>query len=441
MTWSFCTDADMTDRLAWMRDFVVREVEPLELLWPHLHHTPPPPWLRKVIDPLKQQVKDRGLWACHLGPELGGQGLGQVNLALMNAILGRTPWAPVIFGAQAPDTGNAEVIARYGSEQQRERYLEPLLDGTEFSCFCMTEPQGGADPTMIRTSAHRDGDGWVLRGEKFFASNASNAAFLLVLAVTEPDAERHRRLSLFLVPGDTPGVEILRDLRTIGEAPGEGMGHAHIRLADVRLPGDALLGERGHGFVMAQVRLNGGRLHHAMRAVGLCLRAYEMMCERVRSRTTRGAPLAGMQLVQQLIAESYLRLEQFRLFILQTAWKIDHEGADAARADIALSKVLAAEVMQDIVAKAIHVHGALGVSNELPLAEMWMDVPAMSLQDGPSEVHLVNAARSLLRDVPGSDDGWPTEWVPRRLTAAKERYAEALEAQRHAEAATRQPVG
>src|SRR6476661_1122666 len=175
MAWEFATDPEWQEQLDWVRDFVATEVEPLTMLWPHLHHTPPPPWLRAVIDPLKQQVRDRGLWACHLGPELGGKGFGQLKLSLMNEILGRSSWAPIVFGCQAPDTGNAEIIAHYGTAAQKERYLQPLLDGELFSCYSMTEPHAGADPTLFKTSAVQDGDEWVINGRKFFSSNAKTA--------------------------------------------------------------------------------------------------------------------------------------------------------------------------------------------------------------------------------------------------------------------------
>jgi acyl-CoA dehydrogenase len=437
MTWTFRTDPEFDDSLAWMRDFVVTEVEPLEVVWPHLHHTPPPDWLRPVIAPLKEEVRRRGLWACHLGPELGGQGMGQARLAAMNEILGRTPWASVIFGAHAPDTGNAEVLAKFGTTEQKERYLQPLLAGDIFSAFAMTEPHGGADATGLRCRATQDGDDWVLDGEKFYISNAANAAFLLVLAVTDPDAPPHSRMSLFLVPSETPGVRMVRDIRTIGEAPGEGMGHAHLAFDSVRLGPDSLLGERGRGFAMAQVRLAGGRIHHAMRAVGVCQRAYEMLLERVVSRETRGLPLASHQMVQEAVADTYLTLSQFRMFVRHTAWRLDEEGEHACRADVSLTKVLAARTLRQVVSSVIHLHGALGVSTDLPLSEMWMDVPIMGLQDGPSEVHLVAAARQLTKAVEAAPTAWPTEWIPARREAAEKKYAAALAAQAASEATAR----
>src|SRR5207249_11164753 len=234
---------------------------------------------RKAIDPLKEEVRRRGLWATHLGPELGGQGYGQLKLALLNEILGRSHWASHVFGCQAPDTGNAEIIAHYGTPEQKERYLRPLLDGECFSCYSMTEPHAGADPTMFKTRAVKDGDEWVLNGWKFFSSNARTSQFLRGMAVTDPDVSAYQGMSMFLVPTDTPGVNIVRNIGLAGEPIGDGM-HALIHYDNVRLPEESLLGGQGQAFAIAQTRLGGGRVHHAMRSVGQAQRALDMMCER-----------------------------------------------------------------------------------------------------------------------------------------------------------------
>jgi acyl-CoA dehydrogenase len=241
MAWDFSTDDAFGADLDWMRTFVKDEVAPLDLVFPHYDHRVPPPWLKKVIDPLKEQVNDRGLWACHLGPELGGRGFGQVKLSLMNEILAPYEWGPTIFGVQGPDTGNAEIIAHYGTDEQKARYLEPLLAGELFSAFSMTEPQAGADPTLFECRAERDGDEWVITGDKFFTSNAEHAAFYIVMAVTNPDVSRYKGMSMFLVPRDTPGINILRSTRYMGE-PGDSMDHPHVRYEGVRVPLDAMLG-------------------------------------------------------------------------------------------------------------------------------------------------------------------------------------------------------
>ncbi len=258
--WEFETDPDYQRDLDWADQFVGEEVEPLPYVLPHALQPEDPIW-QALVPPLQQQVRDRGLWATHLGPELGGPGHGQ--LALLNEILGRTPMAPIVFGCQAPDSGNAEIIAHYGTEEHQAKYLQPLLDGEIFSCFSMTEPQGGSDPKEFTCSAVLDGEEWVINGEKWFSSNARYAEFLIVMVVTEPDNPPYQRQSMMIVPSDTPGINILRNVgHSFGGEPGRGT-HAHIRYEDVRVPKDNLLGGRGNAFVVAQTRLGGGRIHHA----------------------------------------------------------------------------------------------------------------------------------------------------------------------------------
>ena len=427
MAWDFRTEPDFEQQLAWMRDFVVQEVAPLDLVFPHLDHRVPPPWLKKVIDPLKDEVRQRGLWACHLGPELGGTGFGQVRLSLMNEILAPYQWGPTIFGVQGPDTGNAEIIAHYGTAAQKRRYLEPLLAGEIFSAFSMTEPQGGADPTLFRCRAEREGEEWVLTGEKFFTSNADHAAFFIVMAVTNPGVSPYRGISMFLVPRDSPGIIIPRPTRYMGEAD-DGMDHPHIRYDGVRLPPDAMLGPEGDAFAIAQRRLSGGRIHHAMRAVGQAQYAFGMMCERALSRRSGDKPVAARQLVQEAVALAYAEIEQFRLFVLRTAWKIDqgHGYSGEVRQDIAIAKVLSFRVMRSVLEKAVHIHGALGTTEEMPLARLWQMVPAYGIWDGPTESHISTAARLILAGYVPAPGLWPTEWVPARREAAEKKYAGAL---------------
>src|ERR1700684_2521693 len=299
-----------------MTAFVRDECEPLDLLFPR----PGDPYdvhnkaSRAILAPLREKVKEQGLWACHLGPELGGQGYGQVKLALLNEILGRSAWAPTVFGTAAPDTGNAEILAMFGTAEQKSRYLQPLLDGEIVSAFSMTEPQAGADPKEFVCRAWRDGDSWVIDGEKWFTSNARYASFLIVMAVTDQQAPPHQRMSMFIVPAGTAGLEIVRNVSTFGESAVLDEGtHAYIRYNQVRIPLDHMLGEPGQGFKVAQARLGGGRVHHAMRTVGRCRRALDMMCERALSRRTQGTPLADKQAVQAFIADSWIELQQFRL--------------------------------------------------------------------------------------------------------------------------------
>jgi len=427
MAWDFETEPEFQDKLDWVDAFVREEVEPLDVLFPELVFTPLSDDLRKIVDPLKQRVRDQELWACHLGPELGGAGYGQLKLSLMNEILGRSQWAPVIFGTQAPDTGNAEIIAHYGTEEQKARYLQPLLNGECFSCYSMTEPQAGADPTLFTTRAVRDGDEWVLNGWKFFSSNAKTAEFLIVMAVTDPDVSAYQGMSMFLVPTDTPGVNIVRNLG-LGNEPAEHGSHALIHYEDVRLPLDAVLGGEGQAFAIAQTRLVGGRIHHAMRTIGMCQKAFDMMCERALSREVSGGLLAEKQFVQGFIADSYAAIQQFRLYVLNTAWKIDkYNDYRKVRKDIAAIKVLMPQLIQDVVLRSIQVHGALGVSNELPLAGMLLGAPIMGLADGPTEVHKVTVARQVLREYKPVDDIWPTEHRPKKEAAARAKFAEHLE--------------
>ncbi len=427
MGWDFETEPEFQEKLDWADRFVRAEVEPLDMVWGGLEFTPLDDVRRRVIDPLKQQVRDQKLWATHLGPDLGGEGYGQLKLSLLNEILGRSSWAPVVFGCQAPDTGNAEIIAHYGTPGQKERYLRPLLDGELFSCYSMTEPHAGADPTMFTTQATKDGDEWVINGWKFFSSNASTASFLIVMVVTNPDVSAYNGMSMFLVPTDTPGVDIVRNVGLGGEPEGHG-SHALIHYDDVRVPGEALLGGEGQAFAIAQTRLGGGRIHHAMRTIGMAQKAMDMMCERALSRETQGSLLADKQFVQGYIADSYAQLTQFRLLTLHTAWLIDkHNDYRKVRKDIATVKVVMPTVLHDIAWRAMQVHGALGVSNEMPFPGMLLGASIMGLADGPTEVHKVTVARQVLRDHRPSDDLWPTQHLPRRREAARAKYAAFLE--------------
>src|SRR5437588_10383660 len=427
MAWDFETEPEYQKKLDWADEFVREEVEPLDLLWGHEQYAPLDETRRKVVEPLKEEVRRQELWATHLGPELGGQGYGQLKLALLNEILGRAPLARGVLGCQAPDTGNAEIIAHYGTAAQRERYLTPLLQGEIFSCYSMTEPHAGADPTLFKTRAVRDGGEWVINGWKFFSSNAKTASFLIVMAVTNPEVSPYKGMSMFLVPAETPGVDIVRNVGLGGERLNEG-SHALIHYEDVRVPAEALLGGEGQAFVIAQTRLGGGRIHHAMRTIGLAQKALDMMCERALSRETQGSLLADKQFVQGYIADSYAQLQQFRLFVLYTAWEIDkYQDYNRVRTDIATAKVVMPTVLHDIAWRAMQVHGALGVSNEMPVFSMLMGAGVMGLADGPTEVHKVTVARQVLRDYKPSDDVWPTQHLPKLRDAARAKLADYLE--------------
>ncbi|MGA0606228.1 acyl-CoA dehydrogenase family protein [Phenylobacterium sp. VNQ135] len=425
MAWDFETDPEFQKKLDWIEDFMREEVEPLS-------HLGLAAWSSKgrelFIKPLQRRVKDQGLWACHLGPELGGQGFGQLKLALMNEKLGRNSLAPTVFGCQAPDTGNAEIIAHYGTEAQKERWLKPLLEGDIRSAFSMSEPTGGSDPLTFRTTAVLDGDEWVINGEKWFSTNASRSKLLVVYAVTDPDAkDPYRRTSIFLVPTDTPGVEIIRNVAVGAGGEIGGGNEGYVRYDNVRVPHDALLGERGGAFVITQVRLGGGRVHHAMRTVGACRHALDLMCRRAVSRMTRDGRLADLQMVQEQIAESWIAVESFRLLVLRTAWLIDrHKDYNKVRKDIAAIKVAMPKVYHDVATKAAHLHGALGVSNEMPFMHMVNSSLVMGIADGPTEVHKVTLAKQILKDYAPENDLFPSYHIPRLRAEAEKRFASEL---------------
>ena len=427
MAWDFATDEDFQPRLDWMREFLDAEILPLETI---AEDCTPEQW-RALTEPLKQQVKEQGLWACHLGPELGGQGWGQVRLALMHEILGRCEYAPMIFGNNAPDSGNAELLAIGASAELRRRWLQPLLAGKMRSAFSMTEPDvAGSDPRLIRTRAMLDGDEYVISGHKWFTTNGSVADFLIVMVVTNPDVHPYQGCSMILVPVDTPGVQIVRDIPNMGEPHIEGPprpgGHAEIVYDDVRVPATNIIGQAGDGFVLAQKRLGPGRIHHAMRWIGQARRAFDMMCERALSRTSHGSLLADKQMIQDMIAETKMEIEATKLLCMHAAWHMDLHGASASRTEIAMIKVYGTRMLYNAVDRAIQVHGSLGFSGDVPLENMYRQARASRLVDGADEVHKVTISRRVLRGYEPVE-GWPSEHVPTRRAAALERFGDILE--------------
>src|SRR3954447_23629977 len=356
MAWDFSTEPEFQEHLDWMREFVREEIQPLETLMNELE------WdqLMRAMEPLREQVKERGLWAAHLDEELGGQGFGQVKLGLMHEVLGTTPLAPFAFGNAAPDSGNSEILALAGTPEQKERYLHPLLEGDLKSAFSMTEPNtAGSDPTLLKTRAVRDPahpDDYVLTGRKWFSSNASIADFLIVMAVTDPDARPHQRATMFLVPADAPGVTILRDVPTM-EHPQESFGrlggHAEVLYEDVRVPAADRLGAEGAGFLIAQQRLYPGRIHHCMRWLGVAQRAFDMLCERATYREAHGSVLGRHETVQNWIADSAAQMQAARLMTLHAAWKMDTQGVMSARQEISLIKVVGAQALHDVIDRAL----------------------------------------------------------------------------------------
>jgi acyl-CoA dehydrogenase len=428
MSWDFSTEPEFEAKLEWMRRFVREDVWPLETLLGEIG------WdgLQQAARPLQEQVKAQGLWAAHLDPELGGQGFGQVKLGLMHEVLGTSPIAPLMFGNAAPDSGNSEILALAGTAEQKDRYLHPLLAGDLKSAFSMTEPDSaGSDPTLLRTRAVRDGDEWVINGRKWFSTNGSIADFLIVMAVTDPDARPHQRASMLIVDADTPGVKIVRDVATM-EHPYESFArygnHAEIAYEDVRVPADALLGAEGAGFLIAQQRLYPGRIHHCMRWLGVARRAFDMLCERSLYRESHGSVLAKHQTVQNWIADSEAEMQAARLMTLHAAWKMDTEGVAAARKEIALIKFYGAKVLHDVVDRALQAHGGLGYSTDLPLEAMYRYARAARIYDGPDEVHRASVARQVLRGYEPPADGRPSEFIPARREAARARFAGLLEA-------------
>jgi acyl-CoA dehydrogenase len=416
MAWDFSTEPDFEEKLEWMRSFVRDELYPLETLeltWEQF---------LRVIEPLQEKVKEVGLWAAHLSPELGGQGFGQVKLALMHEILGACDFGPHVFGNQAPDSGNSELIALAGTEEQKERWLYPLLEGRIFSAFSMTEPGTGSDPRQFTTRAVRDGDDWVIDGHKWFVSNASRSHFHIVVAVTDPDVHPYEGMSMFVVPTDTPGIE-LRELGTLNDPAGAWAVHnqAEVFYRGVRVPADSLLGREGEAFVLAQKRLGPGRIHHSMRWLGVSRRAFDMLCERAVSISLDGGPLAGKQTIQNWVADSAAEMEAARLMTLQAAWKIDRLGAREARVDIAMIKYFGARILHDVIDRAIQIHGSLGFSTDMPLEHMYRWARAARIYDGPDEVHRISVARAILKRY--KPVAIPTEHVPTRQEAARRRFA------------------
>ena len=348
----------------------------------------------QVIDDMRERARSEGLWNLFMPDpfaEGDDEGLTNWEYGILCEQMGRSPIAPMAFNCAAPDTGNMEVLADHGTEEQRERFLRPLIEGETRSCFSMTEPEtAGSDPTGLRTSAELDGDEWVIDGHKWYSSGALGASVSIAMVVTDPDAAPHKRASMILVPVGTPGFELVRPISVMGHSGGP--GHWEVRFEGARVPELNLLGERGAGFVIAQDRLGPGRIHHCMRAIGSAERALEMMCARASEREAFGGPLAEKQFVQDFVARSRMEIDGARLMVLHAAWKMDTEGKRAARQEIAMIKVVAANVQQQVLDRAIQVHGGLGVSDDTPLALMWREGRALRLVDGADEVHKMSIA-------------------------------------------------
>jgi acyl-CoA dehydrogenase len=356
--------------------------------------------LEAEVEALREQVRELGLWAPQHPTQWGGMGLGLLDFALISEALGRSPLAHYVFGCNAPDAGNAEVLLEQGTAEQQERWLRPLIAGEHRSCFSMTEVDtAGSNPTLLETTAVRDGDDYVINGRKWYTTAADGAAFAVVMAVTNTEAEPRQRASMIIVPTDTPGFELVRNLSVMGHV-GEGVfSHAEIHYRDCRVPISNRLGDEGRGFAIAQERLGPGRIHHCMRWLGICARSFDLLCSRAVSREIApGKSLADRDIVRAWIAECRAEIEAARLTTLKTAWTIENQGFRAARRDISMIKFQVAGVMQRVVDRALQAHGGLGMTDETPLAFFFRQERAARIYDGPDEVHKLALARHILRD-------------------------------------------
>jgi alkylation response protein AidB-like acyl-CoA dehydrogenase len=402
MAWDFSTEPEFQEQLDWVQRFCEEEIAPFDIVFPYAIRTNVPE-VKAEVKKLQDQIKARGLWALFLDEELGGPGFGQLKLALLNEILGRYPAAPGFFGTAAPDTGNMELLAAYGTPEQKDRWLTPLMNQEIFSAYSMTEPEGGSDPNQFRTVAVRDGEEWVINGEKWFTSAGRYADILFVMCTN----------GIFIVPRETEGVEVLET------GP---RAHSHIRYTDVRVPLDHLLGPEDGAKVLAQRRLGGGRIHHAMRSIAQCKLAFDMMCERALSRQSHGKVIAQHQMVQEAIADSYADINMLRLLVLWTAWTIDNSSTQEARTQISACKFTCARVLRDVAYRAIHIFGSLGVTDLTPLQSMWASAPQMAVMDGVDEVHKVVVANNVLKDYRPHEGLWPTEFLPHKKEAARKKF-------------------
>ncbi len=354
------------------------------------HHSP------EILEELKKKARKIGLWNLFLPDEEHGAGLTNLEYAPLAEIMGRSAIASRVFNCAAPDTGNMEILAEFGDDAQKKKFLRPLLDGKIRSCFSMTEPEvSSADPTQLATLAKRDGDSYVLNGHKWFTSGAIGAEFAIVMAVTDPSAAPHQRASMILVPTTTPGFKIVRAVSVMGHSGGG--GHCEIRYEDCRVPVANRLGPEGAGFAIAQARLGPGRVHHCMRCIGGSQRAYEIMVSHAAARKVGGEPLGTKQFIQDFIAKSKMEIDQARLFTLYTAWKMDTVGKKEAAQEISMIKVIAANLLMDVCDRAIQTLGALGVTDDTPVAAMWRNGRSLRIADGPDEVHKMVIARRELK--------------------------------------------
>jgi acyl-CoA dehydrogenase len=378
-----------------VKDFVERELYPIEL---QLMHSP---WAeaKEILDGKRAKAKSLGLWAPYLSEKDGGLGLSMTEFGQLSELLGTSPIGHYALNCQAPDIGNIELMHQFASNGLQEKYLQPLINGDIRSCFSMTEPEfAGSNPINMGTTAVLEGDEYVVNGHKWFTTAADGAAFAIVMAVTDPDASPYNRASMIVVPTDTPGFELTRNISIMGDVGGGYMSHSEINYVDCRVPATNLIGEEGSGFMLAQQRLGPGRIHHCMRWIGICERAFDMMCSRAATRELRDGKMLGhQQTIQNWISESRAEINAARFMVLHAADKMDKEGSKAARMEISTIKFFVANVLMQVLDRAVQVHGALGITDDTLLSFWYRHERGARIYDGPDEVHKASLAKSILR--------------------------------------------
>ncbi len=391
----FTISERMETVLGMIQEFVEKELRPLEFLF----LAGPFRDLLPRLEEKRGMVRQMGLWAPNVPEELGGMGLDLVDHGLVSEALGGCPIGHYVFGCQAPDAGNIEILHQHGTEDQKTTWLQPLVDGDIRGCFSMTEIEmPGSNPVLMETKAVQDGDDYVINGRKWYTTAADGAAFAIVMAVTNPDDAPHARASMIIVPTATPGFEIVRNIAVMGETGDDWLSHSEIAYQNCRVPRSNLLGQEGQGFVIAQERLGPGRIHHCMRWLGICRRSFDLLCARAASRPIApGQVLADKEIVQGWIAESAAEIEAARALTLQTAWKIERRGWKEAREEISMIKFLVASTMLRVVDRALQAHGGLGMTDDTPLAFWYRHERAARIYDGPDEVHKQALARRILK--------------------------------------------
>jgi len=384
----------MQEILARVREFVETELYPLE---PEARDR----GFKAVVPQLREKrakVKKLGLWCPQIAREHGGLGLTLLEHGMVSEALGRSTLGHYAFNCQAPDAGNMEILVQFGTDEQKKKWLQPLVAGEIRSCFSMTEPdRPGSNPVWMDTTAVKQGNEWVINGRKWFTSSYDGAAFAIVMAVTNPDAPPHKRASQIIVPTNTPGFKFVRNVPLFGHEGDDYDSHAEVTYEDCRVPLENVLGEPGAGFAIAQERLGPGRIHHCMRWIGICERSFDLMCQRAATRElSPGKPLGTQQIIQQWIADSRAEINAARLLVLQAAWKIDNQGIGEAREEISCIKFFAADVLLKVIDRAIQVHGAMGITSDTPLATYWRNERGARIYDGADEVHKMVVAKRVL---------------------------------------------